>query len=650
VEVAALASEREPEISELITHEMPAITRLAVRDWDRGRHFRWLSRIDKTSTRFLASEPELLALLGTLGVSCLMVVPLRAGGGKLIGGMAFARTHAGEPAEYHAKDLATAQAVARRVALGIEHAELRTRSADGERRRARLENALLKWIKVFDVAQWGAAIIDADDLRIEAANPAFARLHGYTVPDHLLGRLYGDLLPPERGEEMAGWSHQSEASASYESVHLRLDGRTFPVLTNVTLLETAPREKSYVVTVQDVTELKRAEERLRRAQRMEAVGRLAGGVAHEVNNMMTIILGFSDLLTAAAELPQGRQRDIEEIRKAATRTARVTQQLLAFSRQQILQPADLQLNEVVSEMSSVLQQLLPANVRVETALSPLPTAVHADRSQIDQVLINLAFNARDAMPLGGTLRLGTDSRHFEPEDGRPLIGIPVPRGQYAVLSLSDTGHGMTAEVLGQMFEPFFTTKPIGTGTGLGLATVYGIVKQSGGFIWVESEPGIGTTFTICLPQVRPQTGATTGTVSDQPEHHAHPSATVLLIEDEEGVRELARRVLEQEGYAVLDVKTGADAIATLDHGAPGIDLVLSDVVTPDLSAFELEAGLRSRRPEVPLLYMSGYSWEEVVKRGLVAAERHFIQKPFTPAELADAVARELAAAGPVVER
>ncbi|HEY9014002.1 MAG TPA: ATP-binding protein, partial [Gemmatimonadales bacterium] len=354
-----------------------------------------------------------------------------------------------------------------------------------------LEAALQKWIRVFDVADWGAAIVDARDLRIEAANPAFAKMHGYAEPESLIGRTYAAVLPADRAGETAAWADQDRHSQGYESLHRRQTGELFPVFTNVTVLENAPGVESYVVTVQDVTELKRAEERLRRAQRMEAVGRLAGGVAHEVNNIMTIILGFSDLLTAAADLPEKRHRDVVEIRKAAIRTARVTQQLLAFSRQQILQPADLQLNEIVLETSSVLRHLLPANVMVETAITPIPMAVHADRSQIDQVLINLAFNARDAMPLGGTLRLATDSRFIEAEEGRRLIGIPVARGQYAVLSVSDTGHGMSPETLSQIFEPFFTTKPVGTGTGLGLATVYGIVKQSGGFIWAESEAGMG---------------------------------------------------------------------------------------------------------------------------------------------------------------
>jgi CheY-like chemotaxis protein len=383
---------------------------------------------------------------------------------------------------------------------------------------------------------------------------------------------------------------------------------------------------------------------------MEAVGRLAGGVAHEVNNMMTIILGFSDLLAGAVDLPSSRTRDVEEIRKAAIRTARVTQQLLAFSRQQILQPTDLQMGDIVQEMGAVLEHLLPANVRVDIVVSPVSAMVHADRDQIDQVLINLAFNARDAMPLGGTLRLQVESRHFNEADGRRLIGIPIPPGQYAMLSVSDTGHGMDQATLGQVFDPFFTTKPVGTGTGLGLATVYGVVKQSGGFVWVESEPGSGTTFTVCFPQViGPVPTAREEPAPDRGEPRP-TGATVLVIEDEDGVRELARRILEVEGYDVLDVRNGSDAVRVVEKLQAGIDLVLSDVVMPDMTAVELEERIRQTRPGIPILFMSGYAQEEVVSRGLVAAGPRFIQKPFTAAELADFLAQELNAARPVVAR
>ena len=648
IEVAHTDTRREPLVREMLVQSMDSIRRVTARDLKSGRQFRWVQNVSRATSRFLTrTDPQLAELLKALEIRSLIVVPLRTGR-RLLGAVALARTTVDRP--YHAADLAVAQVIARKAAVAIDNAELHHRAQDEATRRSGLEDALQRWIRVFDVAGWGAAIVDAAELRIDSVNPAFARIHGYRHPESLIGELFTTLLLPDQPDETNRWGELKDRSEAYESVHLRADGTTFPALTDVTALGMEPGAASYVVTVQDVTELKRAEERLRRAQRMEAVGRLAGGVAHEVNNMMTVILGFGDLL-AAADLPTDRKREVEEIRKAAIRTARTTQQLLAFSRQQVLQPADLELDEVVGEMSAVLQHLLPANVRVETVLSPVSATIHADRAQLDQVLINLAFNARDAMPMGGTLHLETGSRHFDAADGKRLIGIPVPPGQYAVLSVSDTGHGMDSATLGQVFEPFFTTKTMGSGTGLGLATVYAIVKQSGGFVWVDSTPGTGTTFTVCLPQLAQPAAVPERQVTPESRAHTGGSAMILVIEDEDGVRELARRVLEQEGYAAREVRGGAEAVAMLDTAGSEIDLVLSDVIVPDMGTVELERRILEQRPGLPILYMSAYSRDEVVGRGLIPAERPFIQKPFTGAELVDVVGRELDSAaargGPV---
>jgi two-component system cell cycle sensor histidine kinase/response regulator CckA len=649
IEVAHADTRREPLVREMLARSMDRIRQVATREVKTGRQFRWIPSVSKSAIRFVTrTDPTLSELFEALDVRSLIVVPLRTGR-RLLGAMALARSAEHEP--YHAADLAVAQVIARKAAVAIDNAELHQRTQEETGRRSRLEDALQKWIRVFDVAGWGAAIVDAADLRMDAVNPAFARIHGYPHPESLIGQLFTTLLIPDRCNETDRWATLNDRSEAYESVHLRADGTSFPVLTDVTALEMGAGAASYVVTVQDITELKRAEERLRRAQRMEAVGRLAGGMAHEVNNMMTIILGFGDLLAGAADLPAGRQGEIEEIRKAAIRTARITQQLLAFSRQQILQPAELQLGEVVGEMAAVMRHLLPANIRVETVLSPVAVDVHADRAQLDQVLINLAFNARDAMPMGGTLRLETGSRRFEAEDGMSLIGIPVVPGQYAVLSVSDTGHGMDPGTLGQVFEPFFTTKTMGAGTGLGLATVYGIVKQSGGFVWADSTPGIGTTFTVCLPELPRRAEVPQEQITLEGSGRPRGSATILVIEDEDGVRELARRVLQEEGYTVQDVRSGAEAVDLLDTAGSEIDLVLSDVIVPDMATVQLEEQILERRPRLPIVYMSGYSRDELVDRGLVPAERPFIQKPFTGAELVDVVGSELdiaeARGGPV---
>jgi PAS domain S-box-containing protein len=640
VEVAHRIPARTSFIIELLRPLLPAMQRAADKDLQQGREFRWIPKVGDLTLRFLRAERSLLQAIRALNISSLIVVPLRTGGATL-GALALARLEHDAP--FHAADLATAQVIARRTAVALQQAELHGRALDEQSRRTRLEGALQKWIQVFDHAGWGAAIVDGSDWRMEAVNPAFARLHGYAGPESLGGRLFTDILAPDRTDEPLEWSTDGQGSP-YESIHVRADGVVFPVLTNVTPITGAAGLASYVVTIQDLTELKRAEERLRRAQRLEAVGRLAGGVAHEVNNMMTIILGFSDLLSRSGALPPERQRDVDEIRKAAARAGKTTQQLLAFSRQQILQPTDLEINHVVNDLLPALQLLLPANIVLETSLSPSGAAVHADRAQLDQVLINLAFNARDAMPGGGILRLVTDSRWLDEEVGKELIGIPIPPGQYATVSVIDTGHGMDPATATQVFEPFFTTKPVGSGTGLGLATVYGIVKQSGGYVWVESTAGQGTTVTVCLPRVQKPIGEEKGSVYPRAQGDTCRGGTILIVEDEDGVRDLARRVLEQQGHYVLEARDGPEALEVLERSAGDLDLVLSDVIVPEIGTNELEQDLRRRRPDLPILYMSGYSREEMVGRGLVPPNGPFLQKPFTAEELGELVCRELESA------
>jgi two-component system, cell cycle sensor histidine kinase and response regulator CckA len=645
--VAHVEVAREAELARLLQPALPLIRSVVANDGAKGREFRWVRHVSETSLRFLRDTPELAELLYTFDVRSLVVVPLRSGE-RVFGGMALCRIR---DAPYEAADLAVAQVLARRVALGIQQAEMYERTLDEQDRRARLEAAVQKWVRVFDLAGWGAAIVDGADQRIEAVNPAFAKLHGYPDTLALAGRPYTDLLPPERAREPAEWRTSADTQIRpYETVHLRADGSVFPVLTDVTVLDMEEGTTSFVVTIQDVTELKRAEERLRRAQRLEAVGRLAGGVAHEVNNMMTIILGFSDLLSRSGNLPPERQRDLEEIRKAANRAGKTTQQLLAFSRQQILQPTDLDLNQAINDILPALRLLLPANIVVDTSLSPLGARVHADRAQLDQVLINLAFNARDAMPNGGTLRLVTDSRRLDAQTGRQLIGIPIPTGQYATVSVIDTGHGMDASTVTQVFEPFFTTKPVGSGTGLGLATVYGIVKQSGGYVWVESTPQEGTTVTVCLPQLDHAEEEWPATLTEVVTTGQCRNGTVLVVEDEDGVRDLVRRVLEQQGHQVLEAPDGPAALQALQEFGESLDLVLSDVIVPEIGTTELEQEVRQRRPNLPILYMSGYSREEMVERGLVPPGGAFLQKPFTAEELSRLVCQQLEAAGPVVGR
>ncbi|HEX6106501.1 MAG TPA: ATP-binding protein [Gemmatimonadales bacterium] len=641
--VAHARPEREPEIRALVEQTLEPLRRLASGASQAGHTFRWLPEANPVAVRNATwGDPRIRDLVQELGIRSLIVAGVQ-NGERAYGALAVARTDSAEP--YVEPELATAQVIARRLALALETARLQA----AVRRHSHLEEALRKWTRVFDVAGWGAAIVDRAERRIDVVNPAFARLHGYDRPEDLTGRPFADLLPGERAGELAEWDRDpGERGRSYETVHRRANGLAFPALVSVTLLAADEPPASFVVTVQDLTELKRAEDRLRRAQRMEAVGRLAGGVAHEVNNMMTIILGFSDLLGQAPELPGSLQGDVEEIRRAATRAGKITQQLLAFSRQQVLQPTDLRLNTIVEELVPVLRLLLPANIRIDTGLSPLGGIVRADRAQLEQVLINLAFNARDAMPQGGTIRIITEIRYLSEEAGERLIGVPFPPGRYALVTVIDTGHGMDEATVGQVFEPFFTTKPLGLGTGLGLATVYGIVKQSGGYVWVESTPGEGTTVTVGLPLVEHEIAAEPPP-EGEPQVETQGGGTVLVVEDEDGVRQLAGRVLGARGYQVLEARNGQEALVALDQVEGGVDLVLTDVVVPDLSVGEFARRVHEAHEDVRILYMSGYPRDDVVQREMIGADQPFLQKPFTGEELAQGVSRVLRGEDPVVE-
>jgi PAS domain S-box-containing protein len=601
-----------------------------------GRYSRWIPSVTSATSRSIdAGDGRLTALLRDFNVRSFIAIALRSGG-RTIGGLALARSETGEP--FAPTDFATAQVLGSRIALALESASLEEELRSEIELHPSLGEALHKWVRVFELAWWGAAVVDGVDRRIDTVNPAFARLHGYDGPASLRGRLYSDLLSSDRSAEPRHWPVAPEGR-SYETVHRKADGGTIPVLVSVTPLESDGSPNSYVLTVQDMTDLKRTEERLRRAQRMEAVGRLAGGVAHEVNNMMTIILGFSDLLSRELPAPDGPQREVEEIRKAAMRAARITSQLLAFSRQQVLQPADLRLNQVVQDMVPVLRLMLPANLTVETSFAPLDAVVRADRSQLEQVLINLAFNARDAMTSGGGIRITTESRHLDEATGMRLIGIPIPPGPYGLISVADTGHGMDKATVAQVFEPFFTTKPVGAGTGLGLATVYGIVKQSGGYVWVESAQSEGTTVTVCLPEVG---GRALGSVEPTGKQASSPKVrggTVVILEDEAGVRELAARILRERGYRVLEAQNGAEALASLRDGSPRADLLLTDVVIPDVGIGDLEREVHALLPDLPILYMSGYPRDDILERGLLRSEQPFIQKPFNTEQLVSEVGR-----------
>jgi CheY-like chemotaxis protein len=363
---------------------------------------------------------------------------------------------------------------------------------------------------------------------------------------------------------------------------------------------------------------------------MEAVGRLAGGVAHDFNNLLTVIQGHSELLLARLPADDPTRKEIDQIRKAGERAAGLTRQLLAFSRRQVLQARVLDLNEVAVDMEKMMHRLIGEDIELITRLGPEMPHVKADPGQLEQVIMNLAVNARDAMPDGGRLILETADTLLD--EGFCRDHPPTRPGRYVMLALTDTGTGMTPETRAHLFEPFFTTKEKGKGTGLGLATVYGIVKQSGGYIWAESEPGKGSTFRIYLPPVdaparshEPRGGAP-ATIEG--------SETILLVEDEPVVRQLARRILEMNGYTVLEAGDVGDARRLCATHPGPIQLLLTDVVMPVMSGRGLADALSGLRPGMRVLYMSGYTDDAVMRHGIQAEGVPFLQKPFTPQGLA----------------
>ncbi len=379
----------------------------------------------------------------------------------------------------------------------------------------------------------------------------------------------------------------------------------------------------------EITDRLRLEEQFRQALKMEAIGRLAGGVAHDFNNLLTAIIGYGELAIGA--LPAGSEvrADVEEMYKAGQSAAGLTRQLLAFSRSQMLQPQVLVLNDVVTRMDSLLRRVIGEDVVLDTRLGAQVRPVYADPSQIEQIVVNLAINARDAMPGGGRLTIETGNVELGHDQTRRHEGSAA--GPHVLLTIADTGAGMSPEVRARIFEPFFTTKERGKGTGLGLATVYGIVRQSGGSIDLETEVGRGTTFRIYLP-VAPERSAAAPAPGPAHEEVLRGTETILLVEDQAEVRAVARDILRRHGYVVLEAARPSQAMA-IGASNSAIDLLLTDLVLPDMSGRSLAAQLRAARPGLRIVYTSGYTDDRTVLRDVADAGFPFVQKPFTPAAL-----------------
>ncbi|MFL5402367.1 MAG: PAS domain-containing protein [Gemmatimonadales bacterium] len=486
---------------------------------------------------------------------------------------------------------------------------------------------LQRWARIFEHAGWGVAIVAADGI-IESLNPAFAAMHGWTVED-LRGKPMADLSAPDRHEfPRMNPLFDERGHQIWETERIHRNGMIFPALIDATAVKNPQGEVIYyAVNVQDLTERRRAEEQVRQAQKMEAVGRLAGGVAHDFNNMMMIIMGFSDFLLTTLDRSDSRWADADEIRKAADRAMHLTRQLLGFGRQQLVARQVLSLNEVISGMERMLRPLLGEDIKLSTDLSVGLGAVEADYGQLEQVVMNLALNARDAMRGGGRLTIETLDVDLPEGYAYRHVGIDLPAGSYVMLIVSDTGHGMTPEVKARLFEPFFTTKPTTQNTGLGLATVYGIVVQSGGYIWVDSEPDKGTSFKICFPRVESEDEIDTPGIPVITSPGG--SETILLVEDEQTVRTVASRVLKNRGYLVHSAANGREALELVQRLEGPLDLVLTDMVMPDMGGLELVERLLELRPGVQVVYMSGYAEGDKLDSASNKPGRSFLQKPFS---------------------
>ncbi len=480
---------------------------------------------------------------------------------------------------------------------------------------------------VFDGAL-DAMIVTDDQGGFLEANPAACQLYGLPRADLLKRKVVEFAEPGFHFDQVLA---AVQATGRFRASHpvLRPDGTTRQVEASTTGNVVPGRHFS---ALRDLTEHRQLEGQLRQAQKMEAVGRLAGGIAHDFNNILAVITGYGDMLQREISPQDPRTRRVEQIRRSADRAASLVRQLLAFSRRQVLQPRILDLGEAVRELTPMLRRLIGEDVELLTASATDLGHVKADPGQIEQVIMNLAVNARDAMPRGGKLQI--ELRNADLEEGWARTHAGGRAGRYVLLALSDTGIGMDAETLKHVFEPFFTTKELGKGTGLGLAMVYGIVKQSDGHVWVYSEPGVGTTVKIYLPRV----DEAVEPVPPRPESApARGGETILLAEDEESLAEMIKEILEERGYTVLAPGAGPQALEAAQRHPGPIHLVLTDVVMPRLSGRELAGRLAETHPETRVLYMSGYTDDAIAHHGVLDAGVPFIEKPFSP----DALARKV---------
>jgi len=484
------------------------------------------------------------------------------------------------------------------------------------------------------------AVVDTNGQRLYNS-PSYQKLLGYSQEE--LGKTSAfEQIHIDDRQTVVDAANEARRSGMGRTVEYRIrhkDGRWLTLESTASVVRNRDGEVEKLVIVnRDITDRKQLQEQLHRSQKLEAIGRLSGGVAHDFNNILGLIIGYSEALQEHIPPDDPYREAVDEIQNAGKRAAALTQQLLAFSRKQVLEPRNLNLNSIIQDVEKMLRRLVGENIQIELVLSPDTATIKADRSQVEQVILNLVVNARDAMPEGGKLTIETGN--WTLDRSTVLVHPYVIPGPYAMLKVTDTGCGMDAELQSHIFEPFFTTKEKGKGTGLGLATAYGVIKQSGGYIWVDSEVGKGTTFRIYLPEVNPVAEAV-------PEMKAATKAaaerrTILVVEDERSLRKLTKKTLSDAGHTVFEAEDASEALEFSRKTKSAIDLLLTDIIMPGMSGKKLAEVLVTERPGIGVLYMSGYTDGEIATQGNLEQGTAILRKPFTRDELMRQVENALA--------
>jgi PAS domain S-box-containing protein len=576
-------------------------------------------------------DPKYRPLLERLNIHSFVCVPLLIDG-KPVGTLSMVRNGPGR--SFGEADLKLATDCAAQAALALAIA--RSREAERAARKsaedavAALRESEAGYRRIVETTAQGIVVTDAKGIT-SFANKRMAEMLGFTV-EEMIGRPAVSFLFEEdlTGEKRAAAERRSRVGTELDARLKRKDGTALWIKsTRAPIRNDAGEQVGLVSMVTDATDLRRSEDQLRQAQKMDAVGRLAGGIAHDFNNLLTLILSYGELLAGDASIDSHVREEVGEIVQAAQRAADLTRQLLMFSRQQVVNPRLIDLNDMAVKLDSMLRRVVGEDIDLVTLPDPKLGKVIADQSSIEQVLMNLVVNARDAMPKGGRITIETANVELDEAYARGHVGTAP--GPHVALMVSDTGEGMDAALIPRIFEPFFTTKAPGKGTGLGLSTVFGIVQQWGGSVWVYSEVGRGTTFKVYLPLASREV-ITPAAAVETPA--AGGSETVLLVEDQAQVREVAKGILELRGYTLLSASTVAEALKICADRAVKIDLVLTDVVLPQQSGTELIRQLLPMRPGIKVLYMSGYTDDSIVRHGVLENEVAFLQKPFTPDSLA----------------